>query len=244
MEAKNHIVYNIEKSAERIQEILDSNNANYEEKDNNIPSRESLTYTNGYYVNLTALFIDIVGSSDLGEGTKRPVLAKIYRCFISECIAIISSCTKCKEVNINGDCVWGVFETPLQIDVNMVFSIAYKLNSFIRLLNTKLLKKGYQTIKVGIGLDYGRALMIKAGYKGSTINDVVWMGDVVNNACHFANKAGRGNMDTIVVSSSIYTNLNNHNKSLLHKYFDWEQYCDLYQGNVVDSDMEEWTNNN
>lgn len=36
--------------------------------------------------------------------------------------------------------------------------------------------------RVGIGLAYGRALMIKAGYKGSTINEVVWMGDVVNEA--------------------------------------------------------------
>lgn len=125
----------------------------------------------------------------------------------------------------------------------MVFSIAYKLNSFIMLLNKKLLKKGYQTIKVGIGLDYGRALMIKAGYKGSTINDVVWMGDVVNNACHFANKAGRGNLDTIVVSSCIYSNLNDQNKSFLHQYFDLEQYCTLYQGDVVDSSMQEWINN-
>ena len=48
MEVKNHIVYNIEKSAERIQEILDSNNANYEEKDNNIPSRESLGSVNNF----------------------------------------------------------------------------------------------------------------------------------------------------------------------------------------------------
>lgn len=244
MEVKSNYIYDIEKSANRIQEILDSDNSNYEEKDNNIPSRESLTYTNGYYVNLTALFIDIVGSSDLGEGTKRPVLAKIYRSFISECIAIISSCTKCKEVNINGDCVWGVFETPLQTDIDMVFNIACKLNSFIMLLNKKLLKKGYQTIKVGIGLDYGRALMIKAGYKGSTINDVVWMGDVVNNACHFANKAGRDNLDPIVVSSCVHTNLNEDNKSLLDGYFDWEQQCTHYQGDVVYSDMKEWINNN
>lgn len=244
MEVKNHIVYNIEKSAERIQEILDSNSANYEEKGNVVPSRATLTYNNGYYVNVTALFIDIVGSSDLGEGTKRPVLAKIYRSFISECIAIISSCMKCKEVNINGDCVWGIFETPTQVDINIVFSIARMLNAFINLLNKKLLRKGYQTVKVGIGLDYGRALMIKAGYKGSTINDVVWMGDVVNNACHLANKAGRGNLDPIVVSSSIYSSLNLHNKTLLHSYFDQEQYCIIYQGNLVNIDMEKWINNN
>ena len=244
MEVKNHIVYNIKKSAERIQEILDSNNSNYEEKGNIVPSRDTLTYNNGYYVNITALFIDIVGSSNLGEGTKRPVLAKIYRTFISECIAIISSCTKCKEVNINGDCVWGVFETPTQVEINIVFSIACMLNAFIKLLNKKLLRKGYQTVKVGIGLDYGRALMIKAGYKGSTINDVVWMGDVVNNACHLANKAGRGSLDPIVVSSSICSSLNFQNNPLLRPYFDQEQSCIIYQGDLVNTNMKKWINNN
>lgn len=53
--------------------------------------------------------------------------------------------------------------------------------------------------------------MIQAGYKGSSINDVVWMGNVVNNACHLANKAGRDGRKSIIVTSMIYSNLNEHN---------------------------------
>ena len=52
----------------------------------------------------------------------------------------------------------------------------------VKILNYKLGKKGYSTISVGIGIDYGRALMVKAGYSGSGLNDVIWMGDVVNSA--------------------------------------------------------------
>ena len=141
MEVKNHIVYNIEKSAERIQEILDSNNANYEDKGNEVPSRDTLTYNNGFYVNVTALFIDIVDSSKLIEDCQRPTLAKIYRSFISECVALISSINQCKEVSIHGDCVWGIFETPKKSDVDSVFSIALMLNSLVKLLNMKLTKK-------------------------------------------------------------------------------------------------------
>ena len=33
--------------------------------------------------------------------------------------------------------------------------------------------------------------MIKAGYSGSGINDIVYMGDVVNRAAHLAHKAGQ-----------------------------------------------------
>lgn len=67
--------------------------------------------------------------------------------------------------------------------------------SLVDILNFKLKKRGYQTYEVGVGLDYGRALMIKAGNKGSGLNDVVWMGDVVNQACHLCNEANSGYFD-------------------------------------------------
>lgn len=51
----------------------------------------------------------------------------------------------------------------------------------MKVLNYKLKKAGYDTpIKAGTGASWGRALMIKAGLSGSGINDVVYMGDVVN----------------------------------------------------------------
>lgn len=244
MEVNNHLDYNVEKSVERIQEILDSNNSNYVDKGNILPSRDSLTFNNGYYVNVTALFIDIVGSSKLIDECKRPTLAKIYRSFISECVAIITSNLQCREVSIYGDCVWGIFETPVNSKIDSVFSTAAKLNSLVRLLNLKLAKKNYQIISVGIGIDYGRALMVKAGYKGSSINDVIWMGNVVNNACHLANKAGRFSRDPIIVTKDIYDNLNEHNQSLLTSYYDIEQYCINYEGNIVDSSMKDWIKKN
>lgn len=203
MEVTNRILYDVDKSAKRIDDILDASNSNYSDEDS-IPSRSSLTYTNGFYVNVTALFIDIVSSSDMTDEHRRPTLAKMYRAFISECTALMNASDLCKEININGDCVWGVFETPYKSQVDSVFSIAAQLNSLIEILNYKLEKKGYSTISVGIGMDYGRALMVKAGYSGSGLNDVIWMGDVVNSACHLANKAGRNGKQPIVVSSVVY----------------------------------------
>ena len=200
--------YKVEDSAQRMDDILDANDNDYEDNENTIPSRDKLTYKNGYYVDVTALFIDIVDSSKLTDGHKRPTLAKMYRSFLSECVAIMNSWTICKEININGDCVWGVFETPKKKDVDDVLSVAAQLNSMIKILNYKLKKKNYDTIEVGIGIDDGNALMVKAGYSGSGINDVIWMGDVVNSACHLANKAGRGYRDVILISESFLYTLN------------------------------------
>lgn len=241
MEVTNRIEYDVEKSSERMDSILNSGNENYSDE-KYIPSRALLTYTNGYYVNVTSIFIDIIGSSDMTDEHKRPTLAKIYRCFISECSAIMNSVSNCKEISINGDCVWGVFDTPYQSDINNVFYVTYTLNSLILILNYKLHKKGYSKISVGIGMDYGRALMVKAGHSGSGLNDVIWMGDVVNSACHIANKAGRNGMNPIMVSECIYSNLNDQNKGLLNStYIGFTLY---YSGNIVNSNMEQWYNDN
>lgn len=238
METK-YIAYDVDRSSQRIDDILNANNSSFSDADE-IPTRDKLTFNNGYYVNVTALFIDIVGSSDMTDSHKRPTLAKMYRAFLSECVAIMNGCLICKEISINGDCVWGVFETPKQSDIDNIFGIAAKLNSLIKILNYKLRKKGYSEISVGIGMDYGRALVVKAGYSGSGINDVIWMGDVVNSACHICNKAGRDGRKVLMVSTCIFNNLNEHNRSLLSSvYVDWTQY---YQGDIINTGMDEWYN--
>jgi hypothetical protein len=48
MESNNTISYDVVKSSERMDEILDAGNGNYVDKDS-VPLRSSLTYINGYY---------------------------------------------------------------------------------------------------------------------------------------------------------------------------------------------------
>ena len=45
-------VYKIEDSAERMDDILDANDNDYEDNKSNIPTRDKLTYKNGYYVDV------------------------------------------------------------------------------------------------------------------------------------------------------------------------------------------------
>lgn len=244
MESKkeNTYTYEVEDSASRMDEILNANDNDYVDNGNTIPARDKLTYKNGYYVDITAIFIDIVDSSKLTDGHRRPTLAKMYRAFLSECVAIMNSYGICKEININGDCVWGVFETATRVDVDKVTDVAAKLHSMIYILNYKLRKKKYEGIAVGIGIDDGRALMVKAGYSGSGINDVIWMGDVVNSACHLANKAGRNGRKTILVSDCVYNNVLEETQKMLSS-------CEIdgriyYEGDFSWLEMNEWYQEN
>lgn len=240
----NYKRYNLEFSLSRIDEILDADSKSYQEV-GSIPCRSRLTHTNGFYVNCTAVFVDIRDSSKLPQRHNRPVLAKIYRSFISEVVAIFNGNENCREVNMQGDCVWAVFDTPGPADIRDVLFNCAQVNSFINILNFKLQKKGYQGFEVGIGVDYGRALMIKVGYKSSTINEVVWMGDVVNQACNLCSRGNKIFDDTIVISTTVYKKLC-MTEGQLDKYFHFPndvRYQDCYHGNVWSRDMNIWLGN-
>ena len=123
--------YNFVASYGRIKTYLDGADTDYVES-HTLPSRDSLTFSNGYYAECTALFVDIRKSSDLPAKYNRPKLAKLYRAFVSEMVALMDGSDLCREVNIVGDGVWGVFDTPYTDDVDNVFSTAAMGGSIVK----------------------------------------------------------------------------------------------------------------
>jgi len=225
-------------SSDRIRAILAQPLGSFEEVDA-LPSRDKLTFTNGFYGTSTAIFIDIRGSSALTSKYKRPTLAKIYRAFISEMVAVLNSVPIVREVNIVGDCVWGMYNTQYQSEITSVFGVACTANTVLRLLNHHYVENGIDPLEIGIGVDDGRALMIKAGYSGGGINDVVYMGDVVNSAAHLAHEAGRGRNKPIYVGSDLYQNLPADDAALLSSTW-LSGHGTVYVGDVVATDMNAW----
>ena len=157
-----HSIYDFNKSISNFDEILNSSDSNYVTH-KGIPNKNDLTFTNGYYIDVTVLFIDIRGSKELATKHTRPVLAKIYRAYISEVISVIGGNSYISEINVEGDGIWAVFNTTSNYDVDTVFQTAFTLASLVDILNVKLLKKGYSAINIGIGVDKGESLYIKAG---------------------------------------------------------------------------------
>ncbi len=236
MEAK-YKAYDHVAGRNRIRGILNQSDLDYQEKDS-LPPRTDLTFSNGFYANCSALFVDIRKSSELPQKHKRPTLARLYRAFVSEMVAVFASDVDCREINIVGDCVWGVFNTPYKTDIDGVFSNAAVANSMVNILNEELTRKGITNIEVGFGMSWGRALMIKVGYEGSGMNDALYMGDVVNAAAKLAANGNKTWSDrTLMVSDVFHSNMNDHNKSLLA----WNSARNCWHGNVISTDIEEWT---
>lgn len=237
----NYKAYDHVASARRIKEYLTSTKQDFEEVDT-LPDRDKLTFSNGFYASCSAIFVDIRESSKLPNHYKRPRLARIYRAYLSELVAIFNGHPKAREINIAGDATWAVINTPYKADIDTVFSLGYAANSMAKVLNYEMRTASYgHPIKIGIGMSYGRALMIKAGYSGSGINDVVYMGDVVNEAAKLANYGNSNwNVPALVTSEDFYINLNEHNQELLK--CDYSRNC--YTGDVISTEMQEWFDEN
>src|SRR4051812_26016541 len=110
MKATN-LAYSIDSSDERICRILGLDDNVYAGSEQ-IPPPDLLTYDNGFHVDCAAVFIDIRGSTRLAGKHSTPVLGKIYRAYISECIAVLNQDPNCGEIFIQGDCVGAVFHVP------------------------------------------------------------------------------------------------------------------------------------
>lgn len=239
MEAK-YSCYDFQKSIERIEEILNGSDSSYEDKES-IPPRDSLTFNNGFYVNCSAMFVDIRGSKNIIEKHTKPVLAKIYRTYISELVALLKGNSKVSEIYIEGDSVWGIFDTPYKSDIDELFSTGAQVASLIDILNIKFNKKSYSELTVGIGCSYGSSLLIKSGYNGSGINDVVWLGKLVGEAAMLCSYGNKSHTDKeMMVSNVFYDNLNENNQKLLSKNY----VRDCYHGYVVNANMNKWVDYN
>lgn len=232
--------YDYKKCLDRIDEILSSADASYEEH-KGVPARSNLTFLNGYYVDVTILFVDLRGSKELSTKHTRPVLAKLYRAYISEVVAVMKGDPKISEIYIEGDGVWGVFNTTTKPDVQAVFSTGAKISSLIDILNIKLAKKKYSALSVGIGIEDGETLYIKAGFKGSGLNEVVWIGKPVGVAAGLCKNGNRTSSDKeFMVSERVYAMLTDHQKGLLT--YNAARGC--YHGYVINKTMDEWVQEN
>ncbi|WP_180814802.1 hypothetical protein [Kocuria flava] len=67
----NYKGYNYISSSTRIAEILDQPTGQFEETDD-LPHRDRLTYTNGFYGNCSAVFVDIRDSSSSPKNIRGP----------------------------------------------------------------------------------------------------------------------------------------------------------------------------
>lgn len=245
--------YDYKESRKRVDEIL-SSKTKIESKDR-IPSNESeFTYSNGIKTWVGALFVDMVGSSELCNSPDEHT-ARIFRAFCSEIIAILKDDPNYRQIGIRGDCIYSINSTQYKSDLVDMFYSAVKINTFMKMYRKQLKNHGYKPIKAGIGLGCSEELIIKAGQSGSGINDKIWIGKAVVDACGLGDKANRNGIEPIAMSPLFYDNVHELLEEQNEGYKSWirvykENYysayskIDFYHCDIINTSFDNWIENN
>ena len=180
-------------------------NFNYEESQKQI--EEILNSKNGVRTWVGAMFIDIRNSTDYFKENDAEKVARIIRAFTSETIGILKQNEKYVQIGIRGDCVYAIYSTPKEDDLNNILTDACFINTFQIMFQKILKRKGWPTFEIGIGLGASKDLVIKAGKKGTGINDNIWIGDAVIDASKLSNEGNTNGIDSIVMDSCFYESI-------------------------------------
>ena len=137
------------------------------------------------------LHVDIRDSTDIGERHRRENLVRLYSAFVrtmSRCAGHFGG----KVRNIVGDRVMVLF------DEDRCFTNAVNTAILMNSATNYVIDKHFEldTIKCGIGIDYGKMLtakagVVKRGQESSTSRSLVWLGRPANVASKLADEANK-----------------------------------------------------
>ena len=238
--------YDYKDGKKRLQDIID-NTLEVIENDK-IPSDDNFTFSNAYYGWVTGIFVDIRDSSKLFSNGDKELVSKMIRSFTSEVIEILRQDDNLREIGIRGDCVYGIYTTPLIDDILEIADKAFFVNTFLKMLNKLLTTKGMPNIKVGIGISTDKELVVKAGRKGVGINNSVWIGNAVTKASNLSSLGNKNGYAPIVMGGIVYDNiiegLEERNSSKNVKSWFTERYTSdlgrFYDANIIKLEFDEW----
>lgn len=212
------------------------------------PRDDDFTYTNGYTAWTSAIFVDLRNSSELFMDEDDVTTAKIIRGFTSEIIEILNKDVgnNLVEIGIRGDCVYGIYSTPYVKDIQDLATRSFYINTYMKMLNKLLTKRGIKEVKAGIGLAASETLAVKAGRKSSGINNLVWVGDSVTKAAKLADLGNKDRVKPIVMSDIFYSNYSKDKTDKIKSFFvknSDDKYGTYYHANLIMSEFDNWINN-
>ncbi|MDO1447739.1 hypothetical protein Q0590_15820 [Rhodocytophaga aerolata] len=219
---------NIEESLHRIDNLLAENNEAYAQY-TTFPHKWQEEGLKGIYVNAAILYFDLKRTSMLFGHHSIPTVAKIIRTYISEITSVLKSVPKCKGVVLDGDNIYGVYDASLSTGLDNVFALAVIGKSILEVLNHKLRLQQMPLVNAGVGIDFGKVLMVKTEFK--YVKEPVWLGDVIYFAArysHLANHAESGS--PIYLSKVVYQHLSKEYQALCqpNEPLDCYQSTDTY----------------
>ena len=192
-------------SKKRVEDILNSKTKIITAR--TIPDDKSrLSFENGVRTWIGALFVDIRNSTEYFKNENSERVARIIRAFTSEIIGILEGNKAYLQIGIRGDCVYAIYNAPTVEAMNSIMTDAVYVNSFQKMFQAILRKRKWREFDIGIGLGASEDLVIKAGKRGTGINDNIWIGDAVIDASKLSGEGSKDRIGPIVMDECFYRN--------------------------------------
>lgn len=149
-----------------------------------------------YAENVTCVYADLVGSTQL-QISKTPLIsAKVYQIFIESLVRTFNN-FDAEYVDIKGDGAFALFMGPSAPIFGLCAAVTFK-TICNKILSDKI--PGFP-IKSHIGIDHKSVLVKRIGLRGDRQNEV-WAGKPVNMAAKLASLAAP---DTVLVSERVFS---------------------------------------
>lgn len=241
-----HTPYTAPKASERIDDIL----YGIEEGESplfSIPKIGELLKKQKVGIVLSCMYVHFDIQHDESQKVE---LSKstIIKILFSEIGRALYDDADCYELGAFGNNIWGIYNTPLQSNLNTLLETSAKVASAIDLINMKIADKYYH-VNAGIGMDYGQSIYINDYI--SLVNDEsnhVWLGDKLENVSKISHELTKngGVMEAnherrqIGITWTIYQNL----KKEYQDFFVLDEGLQCYRSSLINVEISNWIKDN
>lgn len=228
--------YNFEESLSRLDQMLNVQGTVEDKPLTSVPLLNDIPRKGGVVAYCSVLQLEMKVSSDNSPGQ----LLNLYRAFLSEAVAIVSSHSHCLDVMALETRLIAVFNTPLKKDIEALIDKVAMINSLAQVLSKKALGLGLPEISVRMGIDYGKMMLMRLGkYNAEELfpNALTWIGDPVTKTAELLSATDQSMI--IGISDIVYGNLSEDYRKLFYRKKD----CSDYGANIINSYMKNWLNN-
>lgn len=243
-----HTPYSAPLASERIDRILNEGKVP-ETPSFSIPKKSDIILSPMSSIVLSCLTVTFNIRSDSSDG-EEPTKGTVAKILFSEIGRVMYDNSDCYDIGAFGNIIWGIFNAPLQNNLNTLLETAAKVESVVDLINSKLTDK-HCRIVAGIGIDYGSSVYITDEI--SVVKDQrneAWMGDVIENSSRvsltmtFNNSIMVSNNNNekrpIGITESVYKNL----KQDYQAYFVKDDIYNCYRAGLINVSINDWIKDN
>lgn len=183
---------------------------------------------------LTMVDTAMVISTVLGVYVKRDesITPSIYANILKSVYDIFSEHPKCKDIISLENYVVAIIDSPFKTDIDNALDCVGKINALFKLVNRIREQKLQPKIEKGIGMNYGKVLMVKTSHSDNLV--MSWDGESLSTVVDLSTKAS--DEAKVFATFTIYNNLKEEYQKLFSKVLS----NDYYEADPVNIAMNKW----